>query len=349
MAKFDLGRETAREQLAEQKRQYDAQLRRDLGKMALGAGLNLAGSVAQDWAGFALFGGKEKLDAYQRQIAEQEAAGEATRKRHRDIDLVTAGKRAIMEHYAPQVEDLAAQYGLLATDPEASRLQRGPAMESRQDRFGHPARRRHDIVAEKPAPARLDPEGFEEEPDASYDRDVTQPKEYEELQTLKSLKDKLEVEYEAASRTLTPAGEAKRARLDAKLSQIETEMNRLMGISDFVSTGGTWRGVHKPPAKPAPPMSKEVYEFNAATRMKEIVDMIPGLIYGAGALVTGGDYGKGGFVMTPEIWNQIGRDNPALQKQIIQKWNEMADLDYAMNRYKRISPEEAPELSLIHN
>tara|TARA_R110002020_G_scaffold136021_4_gene303581 strand:+ start:212 stop:2380 length:2169 start_codon:yes stop_codon:yes gene_type:complete len=341
MPKWDLQRETQREQLKEQKRQYDRQLRRDLGKMALSAGLNLGTGVASDWAGFELFGGKEKLDAYQRQIAEQETAGAALRKRREDKDLVTAGKQSIMEHFAPQVEDLAAQYGLLATDPEASEVsRRGPAMERR------PSSARGGIMVEKAAPERLDPEGFVRDPDASYDQDVSLPKEYEELQTLRTIRSRLEEQYEAAARTLTPAGEAKRARLNRKLSEVQTEMNRLMGISDFVSTGGTWEGVHKPPAKPAPPMSEDVYEFNAATRMKEIVDMIPGLTYGAGALVTGGDYGKGGFVMTPEIWAQMGRDNPALQSSIIQKWNEMADLDYAMNRYKRISPEEAPSLAL---
>jgi hypothetical protein len=343
MAKFDLQRESQREQLKEQRRQYDAQFKRDLAKIALNAGLNLGTGVASDWAGYSLFGGKEKLDAYQRQVAEQEAAGEATRKRHRDIDLVASGKPGILSAFAPQVQDLASQYEELRTDPEAFEVRRrGPGMEGRQDHFGRPARRRGGIEVEKPMPERLDPEGFVEEPDASYDRDITQPREYEELQTLRTLRGRLEEQYEVAARTPTPAGEAKRARLDAKLAEVQSEMNRLMGISDFVSTGGTWRGVHKPPAKPAPPMAGDVFEHNAAMRMREIVDLIPDLEWGAGGVVTGGKYGKTGFKMTPEIWDEIGRVNPAAQERIIRLWNEIAGLDYAKNRYSPINKDRGP-------
>jgi len=61
MAKFDLQRESAREQLKEQRRQYDAQFRRDLAKLALNAGLGLTGGVIKDWVGYEQFGGKEKV------------------------------------------------------------------------------------------------------------------------------------------------------------------------------------------------------------------------------------------------------------------------------------------------
>jgi hypothetical protein len=110
MVRMNLEYELGRRQIEEQRRQFDEQYKRDLGKIALQAGMQglmgIGGGVLQDWLQYEQFGGKEKIEDV---------------KTARDLSLrLAGGPEAVTAYHAPGIQE--ARVRSMAGDPETSFL-----------------------------------------------------------------------------------------------------------------------------------------------------------------------------------------------------------------------------------
>lgn len=283
------------------------------------------------------------------------AAGAATRKQQRNLDLITAGRLAIENEFEPQVRALQEQRDRLDFDPETIRPERGMAREIGGERAGIELEREREPLSLGPGPSVEDLavggvfEGKTGLLPGAPPEDVAVPDDAQKkVAVIGSVLEKLEAEYEKANMVISPEGKARADRIKGKIEDLIREKNRLQGISKFVHEDyGTYRGVHKPRPKPTPAMSGREFEDIASSEWFSIIQSLPGLggdNLGEGGIIVEGPYAEKGFTMTQEIWD--GLDDKT-RRNVRARYDRVSSLPRKGNRYPRLGPDEFVPLKLI--
>jgi len=248
MPKWDLRRESERESLAEQKRQFDVQMdlgfKQALGKIALQEGLKatfgLGKTLGTDWAKWELFGGEEAAARQQEELQERKRIS-------RQEERVAGGPAAVEAYYKEERKPLearqearqdwetgrAASIGVLPEELAETKLRE----EFDSARMGE---------TEYPH-AGLGPVYTDEE----REKFVGAQAGYEKARTTL-------VRLEAASDALQP-GDPRKSRVDKAIDNLNAQMKIELGITANLGKGGRFRQVTgAPPTKITPPTAKSI-------------------------------------------------------------------------------------------